>query len=321
MVEILVVIAVIVILAAMTSYGVSSVIKGQRVSNTQNAMRTIQKVLNEHWAYVVADAKKESGLATAFARMDQVFGADTTGGERNRIFWIKFRLMEAFPTSYMEVHNFYPYSLGLIPPNLQKNIATYLKVLGNRLQDKNPGPPNGPIKGSSESSACLLMALSISRNGTALNIDNLGSSNVADTDGDGMMEFVDAWGNPLTFFRFPTDNHDLQFKTPNPSSPYADPMDPAGVLFQWAMNPANAQGRRAYEANVHKMLTPYSTLAPPNSPPNSPPPQAAYVVPTLVSSGPDGILGLTPSYMNVIAPKPPKNIPDSLDNIFSFNLN
>ncbi len=34
--------------------------------------------------------------------------------------------------------------------------------------------------------------------------DKFRGSEIADTDGDGMLEFVDAWGNPLRFYRWPT---------------------------------------------------------------------------------------------------------------------
>lgn len=42
------------------------------------------------------------------------------------------------------------------------------------------------------------------------------SSEVADTDGDGLLEFVDAWGNPVRFYRWPTRlfNHDNSIATP-----------------------------------------------------------------------------------------------------------
>src|SRR5262249_30854885 len=33
--------------------------------------------------------------------------------------------------------------------------------------------------------------------------DDFGPTEVKDTDGDGLMEFVDAWGEPLLFFRWP----------------------------------------------------------------------------------------------------------------------
>ncbi len=39
--------------------------------------------------------------------------------------------------------------------------------------------------------------------GTSFNADDFNENEVADTDGDGLLEFVDAWGNPLQFHRWP----------------------------------------------------------------------------------------------------------------------
>jgi prepilin-type N-terminal cleavage/methylation domain-containing protein len=288
--EILVVIGIIGVLAALTAVAVTKVISGQRGSNTRTAMATIEKTLNEHWAYVVSEAKKETGLDVAFANIDTIFGHDSTAGERNRLIWIKLRLMEAFPRSYQEMNLPYPHKKlaalntnPIIPANLQKYGATYNKALGGRTNDQKGG--------LTESSACLLIALSVMRNGTVLNADVLGSA-VADTDNDGIKEFVDGWGNPLAFFRFPTGNKALQDTNPyigTPRAAFADPVDPGGVLLNW-----NGAGRSAFEANVHPIASPipfYKGVA-------------AYVQPTIVSMGPNGNM----SAITVSLP-PPRQTP------------
>jgi prepilin-type N-terminal cleavage/methylation domain-containing protein len=319
LVEMLVVITLIGVLAALVAVAVTKVIGGQRRANTVGAIKTIQKVLNEHVAYVVAEARKEQGLAGPFALIDSVFGPDDTGGERNRIIWIKMRLIEAFPMSYAEVKwpprpnqpldGPFPYRAHIIPDNLKKYNSTYNKQLGGRAFDNFASPPKVPPPGPTESAACLLMALSIMRNGTALNLDNLGSNNVADTDGDGHMELIDGWGNPLVFFRFPTQNQTLQYSYPTTAAAtkYADPLDPTGVLFNWK------GGRRPFfESNVHAIQYGQPFLKPP--PP--PPPPGAYIVPTIVSAGPDGVLGLDAS-MKILPPGPNGS---AEDNIYSFDL-
>jgi prepilin-type N-terminal cleavage/methylation domain-containing protein len=318
--ELLVVIGIIGILAAVSAVAVTKIIGSQRNTNTQGVLRTVQKTLNEHWAYVVAEAKKETGLDHAYQRMDMLFGTDTSGGERNRVIWIKMRLMEAFPISYAEIAHPYPYSSGIIPQNMRRYNATYLQAIAGAPVDKSTGlphdytwNPNGTLAHRTESSACLLMALSIVRNGTALNIDNLGSNAVGDTDldvdpknpsskgPDGVKEIVDSWGNAVTFYRFPTDNQALQASNPAGgnvrSAQYADPEDPGGTLFKMPMQ----QGRKTFEANVHKIASPFN--------PNA----ACYIVPTIVSPGPDGLLNLNQN-MAIVNPK----IDD--DNIYSFQL-
>lgn len=56
-----------------------------------------------------------------------------------------------------------------------------------------------------ESSACLYLILSMKVSGATFSIENVPSQFIKDTDGDGLMEFVDAWGKPLRFYRWPTD--------------------------------------------------------------------------------------------------------------------
>lgn len=55
-------------------------------------------------------------------------------------------------------------------------------------------------------------------------LDQFTASEIADTDGDGFPEFVDAWGNPLRFYRWPTRLFDPT--APNPFIPnFSDPSD------------------------------------------------------------------------------------------------
>jgi prepilin-type N-terminal cleavage/methylation domain-containing protein len=57
----------------------------------------------------------------------------------------------------------------------------------------------------------MLYAFLIESPGALVTRDSFQLSEIADTDGDGLPEFVDAWGNPILFFRWPTHYHsDLQ---------------------------------------------------------------------------------------------------------------
>lgn len=67
--------------------------------------------------------------------------------------------------------------------------------------------------------------------GSAFAPDDFTSREVADTDGDGLPEFIDAWGEPLQFFRWPIFYHsDIQRGFPNATvgattGPYNGPFD------------------------------------------------------------------------------------------------
>jgi len=66
--------------------------------------------------------------------------------------------------------------------------------------------------------------------GSAFSPDDFTSRQVADTDGDGLPEFVDAWGEPLQFFRwpifYPSDvQRGFPKSAPGTLGPYAGPFD------------------------------------------------------------------------------------------------
>lgn len=273
--ELLVVIAIIGVLATLAVTGVMWATRGQQQSNTENAMRTIQKALDAHWAAVVNDAKKETVP-------DGVHTWAGGNAQRARVVWIKLRLMEAFPTSYSEVSNPYCYSSGLIPTNKRKYNASYKSALGGLTAANNS---------ATESSACLLLALSVNRGGVTLAPDSLGSF-VQDSDGDGIKELVDGWNSPLAFFRFPTGNSELQGLAPS-TGVYKDPLDPTGLLFNWT-----GGNSATFDSSVHKIKFGAA---------------ACYIVPTVVSAGPNKSFGLNTD-MSI------SNSNDADDNIMSFRL-
>jgi len=57
---------------------------------------------------------------------------------------------------------------------------------------------------ATESSECLYLILSEPRLGPSM-VESIPERFIQDTDGDGLLEFVDAWGQPLRYYRWPTD--------------------------------------------------------------------------------------------------------------------
>lgn len=119
--------------------------------------------------------------------------------------------------------------------------------------------------------------------GSAFNRDDFSEQEIKDTDGDGLMEFVDAYGEPLQFFRWPIMYHsDTQKGFPNlakisqdlgvsaPIGPYStvfesreqDPIDPNQTLQNpgwWgAANAAYPWGspRATFGALFHTIVDP-----------------------------------------------------------------
>jgi prepilin-type N-terminal cleavage/methylation domain-containing protein len=312
LIEMLVVIAIIAVLAILAVGASFRVLEGQRQSNTETVMETTYSALRQAWAKVVADAKKETPSSATYT-----LAGGTQYNDRAMVLHIKFRLMEAFPMTYAECNpsTNWLYTNSYIPSGMQRNLSTYWKT----LQKTAKSPSGSYAYPNSESSACLLMALSMNRGGgSALNPDNLGS-NVTDSDGDGVKEIVDGWGTPFFFFRFPTPSNwpinFLQNSNPNPSAAYADPLDPLGTLADstWL-----AGSGSTFTSSVH--LVSYSAT------------QTYYVIPVIVSAGTNGKytqpanpttvqgLGLKLGTTGTMDLVNPASLDDSNDNIYSFLL-
>lgn len=303
LVELLVVIAIIAVLAALSAWGVFAMIGSQQRRNTESSMRVINKLLQDRWAAVIADAKKETPSQAVFIRAGN-------NKERAQVIWIKVRLAEAFPATYGEANpaNLSTIVNNYIPLGMRKaHFAKYQAALGSQTGG-----------GAGESSACLLMALkTLASDGVSVE-DQL-KPFVKDTDGDGVPELVDGWGKPLKFLRFPT------VVTTEPGGPisanpakaaggrtakFADPVDPEGTLINatWynAPPPLPANNdRRIFEAQFHP-------VGPQPVPPAVNPPFAFYTIPVVASAGKDGVMD--------IANDGTETLPGAKDNIVNFRL-
>lgn len=99
-------------------------------------------------------------------------------------------------------------------------------------------PPPAPHKPETQSSALLYWLLTNSEVFGIAPVDTseFSSSEVQDTDGDGLMEFVDGWGRPLRFYRCPT-----QLFRPGGATSYTNmaPINRNYVSAIWAGLPAH----------------------------------------------------------------------------------
>lgn len=68
------------------------------------------------------------------------------------------------------------------------------------------------------SSECLYMIISRIEVAGATGLEQLSPRDIADTDGDGMPEIIDAWGTPIRFIRWPAGFQRVNPYNPNPSA-------------------------------------------------------------------------------------------------------
>jgi prepilin-type N-terminal cleavage/methylation domain-containing protein len=130
-----------------------------------------------------------------------------------------------------------PMELGLYQAGTsdvdRDDLEPYATLIRERMTDPSKHDPK------TQSAAMLYLILTA---GDFLGVppvgnDQFSTSEVRDTDGDGLLEFVDAWGEPLRFFRWPTrllrcgedaftGDTDGDGTTPEPAGPNNDFPDP-----------------------------------------------------------------------------------------------
>jgi type II secretory pathway pseudopilin PulG len=296
LVEILVVIALLAVLVALTAGTIMQVLASRTKTNTEQEVRTIFEALDSHQRAVIDQANE---LVIPQAVM-QLGGDD----KRAKVIWRKLQLKRHFPMTFAEALSpatvtgntplpYMPGGGGVIDqlrqdPGMQpltvftKNLVPILAApLGTGTYPAGSNP-------QAEMGVLLRLTLTVNRRGTKPFIaeEVLGPQAVADSTGGviGLPQIVDGWGNSLAFFRFPTDNLDMDSSKPgNPTTDIRrDPQDPEGTLINPKWNFNNSSGVTLFELLLHRIHD--ASL-----------PQwavATYMQPTIVSAGPNKRLGI-----------------------------
>lgn len=128
LVEILVVIAIIGILAALTLQATSTVIDSQRQANTEDLLRTVEKTLQAQIRHVLEQAQNERipERVVNLARVpvgspptvDITIPVTARESQRARVIWKILRLKQEFPMNFTEALHpiFCPFSAAALPP-------------------------------------------------------------------------------------------------------------------------------------------------------------------------------------------------------------
>jgi prepilin-type N-terminal cleavage/methylation domain-containing protein len=252
--ELLVVLAIITLLVALTAGAVLRYTGTQQGSNTNTTLSKLTLFSRRQWNTLSEQAFRESIPSTAaISYVQQIAGTDPA---RMQVVWVKLRQRQAYPRSFDEALNVGASALptlgGVSPPgelNPLATYSTYLNGLGITGSNANMA--------AYESSACLLMALQRTVGGGGLNPDDLGVGAVRDfpaystagtTTGSNVKALVDGWGSPLAFFRTPTGSTELNPPASGgstaapPSGAGNDTSDPQGLLCSagWQMTSTGA---------------------------------------------------------------------------------
>lgn len=319
LIEILVVIAIIGILAALVT-GAARVMMGvQQETNTNSTISTLNSILSRQWSAVVATASKESPPANVL---------NMAGGHpgRAQVIWIKLRLKQEFPMNLTEAASpWLPLGPYLQPPSPGVPGDLPAKPSYTSALQEAASIPGATFVANSDPSTCkwtlesaftLVMALKQNRGGIVFKEENFppaalateihtysGSPPQPTLAYRGPKMLVDAWGGPIFFYRWPTGNPDFgtaagasngQAATANSpvssnlrTAANADPLDPQGLLLDQNWNSAsnyNSQlGVYWFEQYCHPVHIGNWT------------PMAWYTEPVIMSAGPDYAVGFTPA--------------------------
>lgn len=204
LVEILVVITIIVLLAALTLRIVGGVMANAKTAATSALLSKIQGRLNDRTQSLSAvdmtqyniQAANDSSLSLGSPTEVEVVAK-------------KILYKEAFPQTWEEFNDLWP--------EVWMEIRTdqLAKAGGSGSASDPPVLPTTDLERAAESSEVLYALITRAPivgkgkrkliSGVAgVQADEFNSQDIGDTDGDGLPEFIDAWGQPLRFYRWPT---------------------------------------------------------------------------------------------------------------------
>lgn len=208
LVELLVVMAIIAVLAGLTTAAVLRTMVVMEGRATDATLQKLQTELDKQWKIVVEQANKEAIPSNVIV----LAGGDE---RRARVIWVKLRLRQEFPTTYAEAKNPAPLPAKRMFANL----------------------PSAGTNQYTESSALLLISLTAGRGGVNWSAETTlgaGSVRVPDPVTDpNNRKIVDAWGNAIYFVRCPYDQTKPWGQELNPGGPQPganDAQDPDGLL-------------------------------------------------------------------------------------------
>ncbi len=341
LIELLSVIAIITILAALSVGAYFRVRVSQQEHATEVTLTKIQSELDSQMRALFDQCKDDFRNNTIPAGVTNLAGESGVTNRRSLVIWTKLRMKWDFPQSFWEAQS-WPATLaqnGSIA--MPGSAPLYMKPAYQRALVANNGQPfvaappaaspslANTIRQHQESAVMLYLALTQGRRGnTAFNPnEHIGPQAIAQitlNDANGnpgtFNVFVDSWGNPISFIRWPfggswSDLNQLPLAPVNSAGQPVDPQDPERSLqdTDWFSARISAGGPTFSSTFTALLGHPLST--PPANPLN--------LMPVVFSWGRDGLPGVLPDFS--IDPAPgslPTNEPagSDSDNVYAYRL-
>ena len=305
LVELMVVVVIIGILAILTLIIMSMVANSTKEIKTRT---TIQK-LDVAMLQIFVPYEDRSNVIKQRIASDYPHLSET---ERQKIaaHFIRDLMRMEMPQSWAEVYDSEKIGFPLGPIEIvhagQKYSIELSPLLGYYWKAYQTTEAYSVTTGNEPNRAALLFLIIQNLNPEAL--EAFHASEVADTDGDGLLEFVDAWGNPIHFLRCA------------PAFPGSDVQPDILKMAGYAHSTNQATNRAWWEAREQALLNAMQRASTdyPDMLDERENTIGWYLYPLIYSAGPDGAYGIAVETTNNGAVQSPTVSPEGILDPFMF---
>ena len=206
LVELLVSLVIISILAALSLSGLSAVRRRSREEATRTTIRKIHEIIvPQYESYLDKRLDRTTCISAGSSAFPSLSGSGRRQFEGGKLVVIRKILAFEMPDNWGDV--------GSVPT-----------AYGNGRTDVYASYETGNIVSNDiDSAECLYMICQLSGFQPEA-MENFRAEEIGDKDGDGKLEFHDAWGMPIAFIRWPTG-----FDGPITLNQETDPSDPESI--------------------------------------------------------------------------------------------
>ncbi|MFO0901308.1 MAG: prepilin-type N-terminal cleavage/methylation domain-containing protein [Pirellulales bacterium] len=223
LIELLIAISIIGILAAAAVFAMFAAQESARETKTRSTIAKLHGLMMDRWE------------SYRTRRLPIDLPPQPSKADEARLRGIRELLRLEMPDRWTDITD-PPAVLQMVPPSLWQAYALRVQAVKN---EKGAGFPTPQFQGAE----CLYLIVTMGPADEVGGIEQFRASEIGDTDGDGMPEFLDGWGRPISFLRWapgftrwpatlpPTADSvvlsDLQSGDPNKDP---DPLDPRRLV-------------------------------------------------------------------------------------------